>query len=109
VPREDAVREKAVRLWAALQDLDLARVSQPKMGRGYFLVDWNALKFVAGGPEGTLDELEQFLRGNVPQPPKPCPGGVEAVVRHRSRLREGDALTRRRTNAMYPPIWEERR
>jgi hypothetical protein len=26
-----AVREKAVRQWAALQELDLARVSQPKM------------------------------------------------------------------------------
>jgi hypothetical protein len=41
------------------------------MGRGVFLMDWNALKLVAGGPEGTLEELEEFLRGNVPQPPKP--------------------------------------
>ena len=32
MPREDATREKAVRQWAALQDLDLARVSNPKMG-----------------------------------------------------------------------------
>jgi hypothetical protein len=24
----------------------------------------------AGGPENTLEELEEFLRGNTPQPPK---------------------------------------
>lgn len=71
MPREDAVREKAVRRWATLQQLDLARVSNPKMGRGFFLMDWRERKLVAGGPEGTLDELEGFLRENVPQPPKP--------------------------------------
>lgn len=68
---EDAIREKSVRQWAALQSLSLARVSNPKLGRGFFLMDWNALKLVAGGPEGTLEELEEFLRGNGPQPPKP--------------------------------------
>jgi hypothetical protein len=71
VPREDTVREKAVRKWAALQELDLSRVSNPKMGRGFFLMDWRERKLVAGGPEGTLQELEQFLRENVPQPRKP--------------------------------------
>jgi len=71
VPREDAVRERAVRQWAALQDLDLARVSNPKMGRGFFLMNWREQKLVVGGPEGTLEELEEFLRGNMPVPQKP--------------------------------------
>jgi hypothetical protein len=81
VPREDAVREKAVRKRAALQDLDLARVSQPKMDRGCFLVDWNALKFVAGGPQGTP-------RKWCPQPCGPCASARdEPVPPSRLRLR----------------------
>jgi hypothetical protein len=46
------------------------------MGRGFFLTDWHALKLVLGGPEGTLEELAAFLRGNVLQPQKP----VRAVM-----------------------------
>jgi len=37
---------------AALQNLGLARVSNPK---------------TSCGPEGTLDEVEEFLRAKVPQ------------------------------------------
>jgi hypothetical protein len=62
---------KAVRQWAELQDPGLARVSNPKMGRGFFLVDWKVCKLVAGGPESTLEQLEQLLRRSVPQQPKP--------------------------------------
>jgi len=69
VPREDAVREKAVRKWAALKELDLARVSNPKMGRGFFLMNWREHKLVVGGPDGTLDGLEVFLREHVPLQP----------------------------------------
>jgi hypothetical protein len=71
MPREDSIREKALRQWAELQGLDLARVSNPKMGRGFFLVDWGSGKFPAGGPEGTLDQVEDYLRANTPQSPKP--------------------------------------
>ena len=39
---EDTVREKALRRWVDLQDLSLARVSNPRMGKGFFLVDWQA-------------------------------------------------------------------
>jgi len=74
VPREDAVREKAVRQWAELQDLGHSGVSSPKMGRGFFLMDWREGKCVAGGPEGTLEELGEFLRASVPEPPQK-PGG----------------------------------
>jgi hypothetical protein len=68
VPREDAVREKAVRQWAALQDLSLARVSNPELGRGFFLIDWKEPKLVAGGPESTLEKLEEYPRTHTPQP-----------------------------------------
>jgi len=70
MPRENSIREKALRQWAELQGLDLARVSNPKMGRGFFLVDWGSGKFPAGGPEGTLDRVEDYLRANTPQSPK---------------------------------------
>jgi hypothetical protein len=73
VPREDAVRERAVCKWAALQELDLARVSNAKMGRGFFLMNWRERKLVSGGPDGTLEELEQYLRGNVAVPQKNVP------------------------------------
>jgi hypothetical protein len=39
-----------------------ARISNPKLGRGFFLVDWKVCKLVAGGPESTLEQLEEFLR-----------------------------------------------
>jgi hypothetical protein len=72
MPREDSIREKAVRRWAALQELALARVSDPKLGRGFFLVDWGKKALVAGGPENTLEDLESYLRTiAAPQPPKP--------------------------------------
>lgn len=64
---EDSIREKAVRKWAALQDLSLARVTNPKLGRGYFLMDWGNVKLVVGGPEATLDQLEEYLRVNAAQ------------------------------------------
>jgi hypothetical protein len=57
--------------WAARHGLDLARVSNPKMGRGFFLVDWEEEKFIVGGPMGTLSDIENWLRANPPQAPKP--------------------------------------
>jgi len=83
MPKEDAVREKAVRQWAALRELCLARVSNPKLGRGFFLMGWNELKLVAGGPDSTLEELEEFLRGNVPQPQKPAKPKRRMMRRYR--------------------------
>lgn len=72
MPREDAVREKAVRQWAALQELDLARVSHAKLGSGFFLVEWHSQRVTAGGPEATLEDLEDYLRTiAAPRPPKP--------------------------------------
>jgi len=72
VPREDSIREKAVRKWAALQQLDLARVTQPRMGCGYFLVEWASRQIITGGPDATLEDLEEYLRIiAAPQPPKP--------------------------------------
>ena len=71
MPREDSVREKAVRRWAALQELDLARVTNPKMGRGFFLVDWVKRVLVTGGPDTTLENIEDYLRIiAAPQPPR---------------------------------------
>jgi hypothetical protein len=71
MPREDAIREKAIRKWAALQELDLARVTQPKMGCGYFLVEWSAQRIITGGPNTTLKDLEDYLRIiAAPQPAK---------------------------------------
>jgi hypothetical protein len=81
VPREDSIREKAVRKWAALQELDLARVSQPKMGCGFFLVEWPSHRIVAGGPDATLEDLEDYLRTiEAPRPPRPK---APAKSRHR--------------------------
>jgi hypothetical protein len=71
MPKEDSIREKSLSRWAARQGLDLARVSKPKLGRGFFLVDWEEEKFVVGGPMGTLSDIENWLRANIPQPPKP--------------------------------------
>lgn len=69
--REDSIREKAVRKWAALQELELARVSQSKMGYEFFLVEWTSHRVVAGGPEATLEDLEDYLRLTAaPLPPK---------------------------------------
>jgi hypothetical protein len=71
MPREDAIRERAIRKWAALQELDLARVTQPRMGCGYFLVEWSAQRIITGGPNATLKDLEDYLRIiAAPQPPK---------------------------------------
>src|SRR5262249_36847315 len=45
-----------------------AAASQPRThfkseaGKGFFLVDWQARKLVARGPDGTLDDVEAFLR-----------------------------------------------
>jgi hypothetical protein len=58
-------------------------VSNPKLGRGFFLIDWNELKLVAGGPESTLEELENFLRGNAPQPLKPVKPKRRMMRRYR--------------------------
>jgi hypothetical protein len=72
MPREDSIREKALRKWAALQEFDLARVLQSKMGCGFFLVEWPSRRIVAGGPEATLEDLEDYLRTiEAPQPPRP--------------------------------------
>jgi hypothetical protein len=72
VPREDSIREKAVRKWAALQQLELARVTQPRMGCGYFLVDLARRQIITGGPDTTLEDLEDYLRIiAAPQPPRP--------------------------------------
>ena len=60
-----------MRQWAALQELSLARVSNPKLGCGFFLIDWREPKLVSGGPEATLEELEEYLRANTPQAPQP--------------------------------------
>jgi hypothetical protein len=62
MPREDTIREKAVRQWAALLELDLARVSHPKMGCGYFLVEWSSQRIITGNPNATLKDLEDYLR-----------------------------------------------
>jgi hypothetical protein len=81
VPREDSIREKALRKWAALQELDLARVSQPKLGCGFILVEWPSQRVVAGGREATLEDLEDYLRTiEAPQPPRPK---LPAKARHR--------------------------
>jgi hypothetical protein len=37
-------------------------------------IDWRKRKPVVGGPEVTLEEPEEFLRRNVPQPLKPARG-----------------------------------
>ena len=62
--REDSIREKSLRRWAAQHGLDLARVSDPRTGRGFFLMDWEANKVIVGGPEGSLAAIESWLRPN---------------------------------------------
>jgi hypothetical protein len=71
MPKEDSIREKSLSRWAARQGLDLARVSNPKMGRGFFLVDWEERKLAVGGPTGTLSEIEKWLRANMPEASNP--------------------------------------
>src|SRR5262249_25022417 len=64
--------EKAVRQSAALNELDLARVSNPKMGCGFFLLEWPSQRVVTGSPNATLKDLEDYLRSiAAPEPPKP--------------------------------------
>jgi hypothetical protein len=68
---EDSIREKALRQCASLQDLSLARISNPKIGKGFFLVDWQNCKLIIGGPGGTLEDVEAYLRAISSPHPQP--------------------------------------
>jgi len=71
MPREDSIHEKAVRKWAALQELDPARVSRPKIGCGFFVVEWASHQIVASGRDATFEDLEDYLPTiEAPQPPQ---------------------------------------
>ena len=73
---EDSIREKTLRQWVKLQNLGLARISNPKMAKVFFLVDWRTRQVVVGGPQEALDEVEEFLRADMPAPPKPRKRGA---------------------------------
>jgi len=57
-------------------------VSQPKKGCGFFLVEWPSQRVVAGGPDATLEDLEDYLR--IVAAPQPQQNKAPAKSRRRS-------------------------
>lgn len=62
MPKEESIRENELRQRVAKLGFDLCRLSRPMKGKGYFVVaSWKYGKIPVGGPEGTLDDIEEWL------------------------------------------------
>jgi hypothetical protein len=62
---EDLIKQMTLERWASREGLHLTRYTTHDVGGGYTLIDFPKMMVVCGGPGGTLEDIEAYLRENT--------------------------------------------